>query len=238
MKKVILLSMILVLGLAQNGFAVPMSGTISGPSNGLYGTHAWSDASLSWEVEETSPGVWQYDYEFIVDAKEISHVIFEVSEDFEACDGTDPDCDPATDNILAGTTTGWIYDDNYSSTNPGNSNPYMPATIPGLKWNFSGLTTINVTLVTDKEPMWGDFYAVDGKKPGEEVYAYSTGFGLSTDAVIGSGNAVDSEGHAWVLVPDTNGGGGGGQDVPEPSTFLLLGFGLAGAGLLRRRIKN
>ena len=35
MKKVILLSMILVLGLAANGFAVPMSGTISGPSSGL-----------------------------------------------------------------------------------------------------------------------------------------------------------------------------------------------------------
>jgi len=26
--------------------------------------------------------------------------------------------------------------------------------------------------------------------------------------------------------------------VPEPSTFLLLGFGLAGVGLLRRRFKN
>jgi hypothetical protein len=26
--------------------------------------------------------------------------------------------------------------------------------------------------------------------------------------------------------------------VPEPCTFLLIGFGLAGVGLLRRRFKN
>lgn len=31
------------------------------------------------------------------------------------------------------------------------------------------------------------------------------------------------------------GGGGGGQPVPEPGTLLLVGSGLAGAALLRRR---
>ncbi|MEZ6037701.1 MAG: PEP-CTERM sorting domain-containing protein [Planctomycetota bacterium] len=35
-----------------------------------------------------------------------------------------------------------------------------------------------------------------------------------------------------------SGGGGGGQPVPEPSTLLLVGSGLAGAALLRRRRKS
>lgn len=38
-----------------------------------------------------------------------------------------------------------------------------------------------------------------------------------------------------VLGPDNNGGGGGGTDVPEPGTLSILGLGLLGAGLIRRR---
>jgi hypothetical protein len=44
---------------------------------------------------------------------------------------------------------------------------------------------VTITFTTLHQPVWGDFYAVDGKKPGSPTYAYNTGFGIDPGCVAG-----------------------------------------------------
>lgn len=186
------------------------TGSIGGVGgSGLCGTDGWSDALLSCVV--TSPNenqeYWSYVYTFRVDEKAISHIILEVSPGLELY-GRDLDYEgPKT----------WSPDNN--------SNPGLPGYIYGLKWDFKDLLEVTITIITNRAPMWGDFYAKDGKDnvDGEWqwVYAFNSMFGMSTNSPIGNGNAG-----GFVLVPDTT-------PTPaalEPGTLILLAAGLLGVG--------
>jgi hypothetical protein len=198
--------------------AVSYNGSITSSSGGgLWANGGWDSggAILSWNVNDEMSGLWTYSYTFTVDEKAPSHAIIEVSDNFDLR------------NIKIGTTTPVslnIYEDN--------GNPGLPGPMNGLKWDdpsLFGNTTVSWQIVTDRNPMWGDFYSKDGQCNDDIgfVIAYNTGFGINTDSVIGDGNAG-----GWVLVPDTIPKNP--TPTPEPATVALLSFGLIGLGFVKR----
>ena len=210
-----------LLSIATGAWATSYTGSILSDAT-LIATDGWAGGggTLLWTVDNTTnSGYWTYNYTFTVARKGISHVIIEVSENFgkndiiSASSGIDPDA-PKT----------------YTPVD-GNSNPNMPSNLFGIKWNTPASVenlSFQWTIVTDRAPMWGDFYAKDGKDNQIDVYAYNINFGQSTNASLGGGNAG-----GWALVPDTT------TAVPEPATMFLLGSGLIGlAGFARKKFKK
>lgn len=196
-------------------------GYISWDQN-LVASDDWADSTctLRWLVTfDVSTNYWTYAYSFTTSGSPgISHVITEVSETF------------GTDNVQDGTTPTYELG-TYLPTNP--SNPGIPGSLYGLKFEapeVSDGTLYTSTIVTDRAPIWGDFYAKGGSANSNKTenlgYAYNTEFGKPNETpVTDNPNLI-----GWAVVPDTVT-----TKVPEPSTLILLGIGILFVAFLLRR---
>ena len=206
-----LLALVVSIGLSASGASgtVIYSGSLTSDDGGLTGVGVWADpgSTLSWTVQQNLDYSWNYEYTLTVASKDISHIIFEVSDAFTADDFS---------NASHGNSAVGDYGTD-------NGNPDIPSTMHGLKFDETEGTTLTISFDSIRVPVWGDFYAKNGNQAGDTVQLWNTGLTASdTDPTDAPASGTVSN---HVLVPDTY--------VPEPVTMSFLALG--GLALLCRR---
>lgn len=187
---------------------------------GLVGTGPWGATdpagfTISWNIVPQTTGFLLYEYTFTWMSKEISHAIIELSDDCLA------GASPCVWGFIPAVDPGDIR--LYQPGDPGQSNPNLPASIYGVKVNFSGLTSNSAvfSFYSDRLPVWGNFYAKDGKTNGTDVTVWN----------IGLANSASEDIIHFIARPDT----APQYIIPEPGTMALMGLGLLVIGLWRRK---
>jgi len=195
--------------------------SIAGDGGGITATDGWNSTStvLTWDIDRNGTN-WDYEYTFTVPEKGISHIVFEVSDNFTQA------------NVWgAYGYTGTVGDYTVKNGNPDMPEPYI---VPGLKFEPSGpeapeSLSWTIHFTSDRSPMWGNFYAKDGTDGEGEDKINVTAWNTHFDEILTGSALYDEYTDLWkVAVPDTH-------VVPLPASILLAGFAL---GLAGRRLRK
>jgi len=162
-----------------------------------------SDLQLVWNITENGNGTWKYKYTWTGGSPDLSHLILEL---------TNPSL--ATDITHLGGSGTLEEDDPITTYGTHPSNPGIPGSVYGVKFNFADdLDAYFVEFTIAQVPVWGNFYA-----KGANSGAYNYGF-LNPD----SGLYIPDTDNAFAFIVRPNG-----AEVPIPGAVWLLGSGLLG----------
>ena len=198
------------------------AGSLSSADSEIVALGDWAAGAvtLSWNITDMGT-YYHYEYTLDVPQSDISHFIIGVSDTFESS------------NFWG--ETGTFGDTIIGDFDNTNGNPDIPGTLHGLKFDDTSGTTLTISFDSDRQPVWGDFYAKDGvhtEPSGTKItnQVWNTGFSLANPTDPPANGTINNH----VLVPDT-------MSVvpvlvPEPTTVSLLLTGLLGlAWVVRRR---
>jgi len=189
-------------------FAGPTySGSLSSADGGIVATGAWGSnpskpVVLVWTVTQNPSSSWNYKYrlDILACGGAISHLTIETSEGFNESD------------LIGGIT---VTQGTVGQVQYGWFNEYA-GTIYAMKFDDTEGKTLEVSFNSWRMPVWGDFYAKDGKAGGLGWNrAWNTGYANPDPIVAACNGSIDNH----ILRPDTV--------IPAPAAMLL---GVTGTG--------
>ena len=196
------------------------TGSRNAPSSGgITEVGNYDSVSLSWTILPEGTSLYRYTYTFAnFGSPAISHFILELSGN---CTATG-DCFRSTSSNVA-----------FGNYGPSSSNPNFPSgqSIWGVKFDFGSEAPLVYTFLSDRIPVWGNFYIKGGSASGGGPSGTAFNNGL---AIAGFNSELPLD---FIARPDTIRIPPD-QVVPEPATYALIGSALVGVEMLRRRRKS